>query len=94
MPREKQPISWQQIVGTVVLAIIMGAIGFFGATLKSAIDKSSDNEKEILLIKKDVQTVLKDLQNTIGEMGDISATVKSLEITTTKLETIVDRMGR
>jgi len=91
---KKPSITWQQIVGAVAMALIMGSIGFFGATIKDAIEKIDKNQTEIELLKNDLGDVISDIQNTITEMGTMSANVKKLEIVTTKLETIIERIER
>ena len=72
----------------------MGAVGFFGASIQNAIALATENRIEIELLKKDIQSVLQDLHGTISDIGSMGATVKMLELTTTKLDVIVERLER
>jgi hypothetical protein len=84
----------QKILYGVSAAILIGAVTFFGASIQSAVSKINENNVEIVLIKKDLETILKDLQNSIGKTADTSAEVKNLEIQVTRLEEAIKRLEK
>lgn len=91
---EKKPLSWQQILGTVVLLVITGVISYFGATIKGTIDQSSRNAVDIELLRSDMQKTISDLQKSISDLGGVAGDLKEVQITQARLEAIVERLEK
>jgi hypothetical protein len=92
MKKENKESITTKILYGVAALIMLGSVTFFGNAILTAINKIDQVYTDNLLIKNDLKDVVKDLQNTIGTTATLSATVKNLEITTAKLETVIERI--
>ena len=55
--------SLQQVVLGLVGAILIAAISFFGSSVLKAIEKVNTDTTEILLMKKDIENIVRDLSD-------------------------------
>jgi branched-subunit amino acid permease len=92
-------VTWQQVVQGVVVAILLGILGWAGATINNALEEI-DELKEWktateTILNTDLKHVLENLNKSITgnsqKMGTLSADVKKLEILVNRMEVVFDR---
>ena len=108
MPEEssKEPnilkLTWQQVVQGVIVAIILGLLGWVGATINNALNEIDDLKvwkatTEVILstdLKHTIESLNKSIAGNAQKMGTLSADVKKLEILINRMEVVVDSFPR
>lgn len=101
MPEKKDgflKVTWQQIVSAAIGAILLGILGWAGATIKGALEdieeiKTWQTSTEVLLstdLKHTIENLNKYITANSHKMGTLSADVKKLEILVNRMEVLIN----
>jgi len=95
-------LSWQKIISAIIIAILLGMLSWFGATLRESLadleELKSWKVETQTIINTDLEHTLEQLEKSIEEnsakIGSLSAETKKLEILINRLEVIVERLEK
>ncbi len=94
MPKGKKflNLTWQQIIGSIVGLVVVGAASFVGVAIHSAIEKVDKHETEIVAVQKDVENLSGTLGSTTATVSITAEEIQTLREAVVKLSTIVERL--
>jgi hypothetical protein len=79
--------TWQKVVGSIVALILVGAVSFFGATLRSVIDKVYQHDSAINSLSGETGSMK-------GDIATTKDTVDQIRIEIARLQTLVDVLDK